>query len=127
MRIYGIGVDIVEIERISKILKNRLIVKRLFSENEISKCKKVKNNSACFAKKFAAKEAFSKALGTGLGKLIKFKEIIILNEKKGKPYIKLTNTTKKNVEKRLNKKSFKIFLSLSDESKYAIAFVTIVS
>ncbi len=127
MRIYGIGVDIVEIERISKILKNRLIVKRLFSENEISKCMKVKNNSACFAKKFAAKEAFSKALGTGLGKLIKFKEIIILNEKKGKPYIKLTNTTKKNVEKRLNKKSFKIFLSLSDESKYAIAFVTIVS
>ncbi len=125
MRIYGTGVDIVKIERISKILKKKLVIKKLFSENEISKCLKIRNKSACFAKKFAAKEAFSKALGTGLGKVINFKEILILNEKNGKPYIKLINKTKKNVEKKLNKKSFKTFLSLSDENDYAIAFVTI--
>ena len=125
MIIYGTGVDIVKIERISKILKKKLVIKKLFSENEISKCLKIRNKSACFAKKFAAKEAFSKALGTGLGKVINFKEILILNEKNGKPYIKLINKTKKNVEKKLNKKSFKTFLSLSDENDYAIAFVTI--
>ena len=88
-------------------------------------CKKTKNSSNCFAKRFAAKEAFSKALGTGITKNIKFNEIIILNEKNGKPFIRLIEKTKKNVEKLLKKKKYKISLSLSDEKNYAVAFVTI--
>ena len=124
MKIYGIGTDIVEVNRIKKSIKKKLFIQKIFSKEEILKCKKIKNPSNCFAKRFAAKEAFSKALGTGISKGINFNEIIILNEKNGKPFIKLLNKTKKIVEKKIRKK-FKISLSLTDEKKYAVAFVTI--
>ncbi len=125
MKLFGIGTDIVKISRINKSIKKKAFISKLFSQNEISKCKKTKNSSNCFAKRFAAKEAFSKALGTGITKNIKFNEIIILNEKNGKPFIRLIEKTKKNVEKLLKKKKYKISLSLSDEKNYAVAFVTI--
>ena len=125
MKIFGIGTDIVKINRIKKTIKKKTILRRLFNEKEIQKCKKLKNSSNCFAKRFAAKEAFSKALGTGISRGINFNEIIVLNEKNGKPFIKLLNQTKKNVEKKIKKKKYKISLSLSDEKNYAVAFVTI--
>ena len=125
MKIYGVGTDIIKTSRIKKLLSKKNILERLFNIDEIKKCKKVKNSSNCFAKRFAAKEAFSKALGTGISKGINFNEIIILNEKNGKPYIKLINSTKKNVEKKLKKKNYKTSLSLTDEDNYAVAFVTI--
>ena len=78
-----------------------------------------------FCKRFTAKEAFSKALGTGISKGINFNEIVVLNEKNGKPFIKLIEDTKKNVEKKLRKKRYKISLSLTDEDEFAVAFVTI--
>ncbi len=124
MKIYGIGTDIVEVNRIKKSIKKKLFIQKIFSKEEILKCKKIKNPSNCFAKRFAAKEAFSKALGTGISKGINFNDIIVLNEKNGKPFIKLLNKTKKIVEKKIRKK-FKISLSLTDEKKYAVAFVTI--
>ncbi len=125
MKIFGIGTDIVNIKRIRRSLNNKLFLSRLFNKDEISKCKKTINSSNCFAKRFAAKEAFSKALGTGISRGINFNEIIVLNEKNGKPFIKLLNQTKKNVEKKIKKKKYKISLSLSDEKNYAVAFVTI--
>ena len=125
MKIFGIGTDIIKIDRIRKSMKRKSFVNRLFNENEIIKCKKFKYSLNCFAKRFAAKEAFSKALGTGIAKGINFNEIIILNEKSGKPYIKLIGHTKSIVEKKLKKKKFKASISLTDEDKYAVAFVTI--
>ena len=125
MKIFGIGTDIVNIKRIRRSLNNKLFLSRLFNKDEISKCKKTINSSNCFAKRFAAKEAFSKALGTGISRGINFNEIIVLNEKNGKPFIKLLNQTKKNVEKKIKKKKYKISLSLSDEKNYAVSFVTI--
>ena len=125
MKIFGIGTDIVEVSRIKKNMKNRSIITRLFTKDEIVKCNKTKKNFNCFAKRFAAKEAFSKALGTGIAKGIKFNEIAILNEKNGKPFIKLVDNTKKIVEKKIKKKKYKISLSLTDETNYAVAFVTI--
>ena len=125
MKIYGIGTDILRTNRIKKFIKKKNFLERLFSTEEIKKCKKTKNSLNCFAKRFAAKEAFSKALGTGISKGINFKEIIILNEKNGKPFIKLTHNTKKIVEKKLKSKFYKISLSLTDEDNYAVAFVTI--
>tara|TARA_Y100001958_G_C21204991_1_gene531193 strand:+ start:111 stop:494 length:384 start_codon:yes stop_codon:yes gene_type:complete len=125
MKIFGIGTDIVEVSRIKKNMKNRSIITRLFTKDEIVKCNKTKKNFNCFAKRFAAKEAFSKALGTGISKGIKFNEIAILNEKNGKPFIKLVDNTKKIVEKKIKKKKYKISLSLTDETNYAVAFVTI--
>ena len=113
------------VKRLNKSLKKKLFLSRIFSEKEITKCKRTKSNSNCFAKRFAAKEAFSKALGTGISKGINFNEIIVLNEKSGKPYIKLIKKTKKIVEKKLKKRKYKISLSIADEKDYAVAFVTI--
>ena len=124
MILYGIGTDIVSIDRISRSLKNKNFLKRLFSKEEISKCSKLSSPSSCYAKRFAAKEAFSKALGTGISKGINFNEIIVLNEKNGKPFLKLDGQTKQTVKKKLKKKAI-ISLSISDEKKYAVAFVTI--
>ena len=125
MSIFGIGTDIVSVERIKNSLKNRNFINRIFNEREILKCKKTNNSNNCFAKRFAAKEAFSKALGTGISNGIKFNEIVILNKKSGKPYISIIGQTKKILNKKFKRKKFKISLSLSDEKKYAVAFVTI--
>ena len=125
MKIFGIGTDIVKIKRIRKSLKNQLFLSRIFSTDEILRCSRIKNSANCFAKRFSAKEAFAKALGTGISKGINFNEIVILNDKNGKPFIKLISQTKKNVEKKLKGKKFKISLSLSDEKDYAVSFVTI--
>ena len=104
MKLFGIGTDIVKINRLKKSISKKPFLLRIFSEEEIIKCKRIKKKSNCLAKRFAAKEAFSKALGTGISKGINFNEIIVLNEKSGKPYIKLKNKTKKIVEKKLKKK-----------------------
>ena len=125
MMIFGIGTDIVNIKRFKNSLKNKLFLERIFNFDEVNKCKKKVNFSSCFAKRFAAKEAFSKALGTGIAKGISFNEIVIINKKNGKPIIKLINKTKKIVEKKLKRKKFKINLSITDEKNYAVAFVTI--
>ena len=125
MKLFGVGTDIIRVKRLKKSLKKKLFLSRIFNEEEITKCKRTKQNSNCFAKRFAAKEAFSKALGTGISKGINFNEIIVLNEKSGKPYIKLINKTKKIVERNLKKKTYNISLSIADEKDYAVAFVTI--
>tara|TARA_A100001015_G_scaffold169522_1_gene188425 strand:- start:2969 stop:3352 length:384 start_codon:yes stop_codon:yes gene_type:complete len=125
MNIYGIGTDIVSIKRIKLSLKKKNFINRIFNEKEILKCKKVVNRYNCFAKRFAAKEAFSKALGTGISNGINFNEIIVLNNKSGKPYINLKGTTEKKINKIFKKKKTKISLTLSDEKDYAVAFVTI--
>ena len=125
MKIYGVGTDIVKIKRIKDSIKKESFITRIFNDVEISKCNKTIKRYNCYAKRFAAKEAFSKALGTGISKGISFNEIVVLNEKNGKPFIKLLKKTKEKVEKKLKKKKFKISLSLTDEDKYAVAFVTI--
>ena len=125
MNIFGIGTDIVSVDRIKNSLKNKNFINRIFNEKEILKCQKINNSINCYAKRFAAKEAFSKALGTGISNGINFNEIIILNKKTGKPYIRIIGQTKKTLKKRFKNKNSKISLSLSDEKKYAVAFVTI--
>ena len=125
MSIFGIGTDIVSVDRIKNSLKNKKFIGRIFNEKEILKCKKNNNSINCYAKRFAAKEAFSKALGTGISNGINFNEIVVLNKKSGKPYISIIGQTKKIFNKKFKKKKSKISLSLSDEKKYAVAFVTI--
>ena len=125
MNIFGIGTDIVSVDRIKNSLKNKNFINRIFNEKEILKCKKIRYSINCYAKRFAAKEAFSKALGTGISNGINFNEIVILNKKSGKPYISIIGLTRKIINKKFKKKKIKISLSLSDEKKYAVAFVTI--
>ena len=125
MKIYGIGTDIANINRIKKSIKNKSFINRLFDKNEIQKCNHQINKANCYAKRFAAKEAFSKAIGTGIAKGINFNEIIVHNIKSGKPKVKLIGNTKKIVNKILKNKKFSIFLSLSDDKPFAVATVVI--
>ena len=125
MKIFGIGTDIVNINRIKKSLKNKVFINRIFNSIEINKCKSHFNKANCFAKRFAAKEAFTKALGTGISNGINFNEIIVNNIKSGKPDIKLTGQTKKVVNKLIKKSKFSIFLSMSDDKPFALAVVII--
>ena len=125
MKIYGIGTDIANINRIKRSLKNNKLITRLFNKTEVKKCNKQTDKPSCYAKRFAAKEAFSKALGTGISKGINFNEIIVYNIRSGKPKIKLVGDTKKIVNQKLKKKKFNIFLSLSDDKPFAIATVII--
>ena len=126
MKIYGTGIDIVNTNRIKSIIKkNKLFKKKIFSKNEIIYCEKKKNSPSFFAKRFAAKEAFSKALGTGISNGLNFNEIEIYNNLKGKPLIKIIGNSLKITKKILKKKKFNINLSLSDEKLFAVAMVVI--
>ncbi len=123
MKILGIGVDIVENDRIKILLKKKNFLNRIFSKKEISLSKKVKDKTAFFSKRFAAKEAFSKAIGTGFRNKLNFIDISVSNNKVGKPYFLLNNKVKNIIFKKFKIKSFKFSLSLSDEKKYSIAYV----
>ena len=127
MKIFGLGTDIVNIKRMEKSLKkNGLKFKnKIFSKNEILYCEKKTNPSSYYAKRFAAKEAFSKALGTGIRKGISLKNIEISNNSKGKPYILLKGDLSKFLKKKIKNKKYDIHLSLSDDKPWAQATVII--
>jgi holo-[acyl-carrier protein] synthase len=125
MKIYGLGTDIVSVLRIKLSIKKRAFITKIFNKTEIAKCDNQINKANCYAKRFAAKEAFSKAIGTGISKGLNFKEIIVQNMRSGKPYIVLTGETKMLVNNIFKKKKFNIFLSLTDEKSFALATVII--
>ena len=125
MSIIGNGVDIVENQRIKNSLKLKGFSDRIFTKNEIKKSLKLKNKINYFTKRFAAKEAFVKAIGTGFRNNINFKDIEIVNDKKGKPLIKISKKVKTILKKKFKVHNYKIFLSLSDEKKYSIAYVIV--
>ena len=85
MKILGIGVDIVENSRIAKSLKNNLFIKRIFSDSEILIAERLKDKKSYYSKRFAAKEAFAKSIGTGFRNNFNFKDVAIVNDKLGKP------------------------------------------
>ena len=125
MKILGVGIDLVENIRIKKLIKVRKFLNRIFTKEEIDNSLKKKDKTSFLAKRFASKEAFSKALGSGFRNGLNFIDISIINDKKGKPYIKINNKLKNIILKKLNVKKFKIFLSISDEKNYSIAIVII--
>ena len=107
MSIFGLGSDIIDISRIKRSLKDKNFKKKIFSKNEIDIADYKFNKSSCYAKRFAAKEAFSKAIGTGISGGISFKDISIRNDKRGRPYIQLLGKTKSIVQRTI-KKRYKI-------------------
>ena len=125
MHIIGNGVDIIKNSRINNSLKIKGFLNRIFTEKEIQQGKKLKNKINFYAKRFAAKEAFVKAIGTGFRSEINFIDIEIKNYKNGKPYISLSKKLKNFLQKKFKIQKYKVFLSLSDEKDYSIAFVVI--
>ena len=125
MKILGIGVDIIENNRIKNSIKNSNFLKRVYSAKELSQSKLSKNKTNFFAKRFAAKEALAKAIGSGFRNNLNFSDIEIINDKMGKPYYLENNKIKSLIKKKFNVKNFECFLSLSDEKKYSTAFTII--
>ena len=125
MHILGIGVDIIKNSRIKRSILNKNFIYRIFSDEEIKESKKRKNKISFFSKRFASKEAFSKALGLGFRNGFDFKDISIFNTKSGKPLIRINNKLKLLIKKKFKTKKINTFLSISDEKTYSIAYVII--
>jgi len=121
--IIGIGTDIVQIPRIEKILKlyPKLFAKKILAAKELQKFVLLdeENKAAFLAKRFAAKEAVSKAFGIGIGQGINLKDIAVLNDELGKPIVEIDSSYTKKLP------CFNINLSLSDDYPVCIAFVVV--
>ena len=122
MRILGIGVDIIQNKRIKSSIKNKLFISRTFGNKEIYFSKNTSDKTNYFAKRFAAKEALAKSIGTGFRNNLNFKDIQILNDKIGKPYYHKSKKIDKIINKKFKVKTYDLFLSISDEKDYSIAF-----
>ena len=124
----GLGSDILDIRRIEKTLLRfgDRFKKRIFTESEIEKCEKRKLSVECFAKRFAAKEAAAKALGTGFRKGVYWKDLEVINLPSGKPSMNFYGESKKRLDSLMPKNTIpNINLSITDEFPYAQAIVTI--
>ena len=112
--IVGIGIDLVKINRIKSVLDKYgdRFLRKIFTEEEI-----IKKNVYEISGKFAVKEAFVKALGTGFSKKVFFKDIIVLNNNSGKPYIVLSHKIIQN----FNLDNFNVHVSISHDGEYAVA------
>lgn len=120
--VYGIGVDIVKIERFKKALERwgERLCKRLFTPQELSICQGKAQPARHLALRFAAKEAFLKALGRGMFQGIDWNDIEITNDPLGRPHMNVRG----EAEKHCREKGIKeIFVSISHEAEYGVAQV----
>ena len=122
MKILGIGVDIVQNKRIKGLIKNKIFINRTFGKKEIMISKKFFDKTNYFAKRFSAKEALSKAFGTGFRNNLNLKDIQILNDKFGKPYFLKTKKIDTIIFKKFKIRKYDLFLSISDEKDFSISF-----
>jgi holo-[acyl-carrier protein] synthase len=120
MKIIGIGNDIVEVERIEKAInKSKAFCERVYTQSEISYAEKKKNKYETYAGRFCAKEAVSKAFGTGI-RDFSMKDIEILNDNLGKPYVKLWGSIREKYE------NYTVMVTISHCKKYATASAIII-
>lgn len=120
--IFGIGTDIVQISRLNSWIENQKLINRFFNEKEILNDKTKQYLLEHYASRFAAKEAFVKAMGTGFLNF-EMKDIFVTNDDLGKPILNIEKSALEFLKKRCE--NFNIHLSLSHEKDYAIAFVII--
>lgn len=127
--IIGIGNDIIAISRIKRLLSynRQSFLQKILTSDEITLLEEITNSArhaGYVANRFAAKEAFAKALGTGIGQYVAFKDIEIFKNPQGKPYFKFSDSLKLYLEKEYGSQP-RTHLSMSDETEYAQAFVVI--
>ncbi|MBQ5908255.1 MAG: holo-ACP synthase [Treponema sp.] len=120
--IIGIGVDISKVSRFEKWVKDEKMIPRFFNAAEINNCRSIQSACEHYAARFAAKEAFGKALGVGLAGY-DMKDIYIVNDENGRPELKVENKAKDLLESKCENPI--IHVSLSHEKEYATAFVVI--
>lgn len=119
----GVGVDIIEVGRIRKSIEDygSLFIDKIFTGEEVAYCSGKPNPFQHYAARFAAKEAFSKAAGTGWNSDFSWQEVEVINEKSGRPYFRLSGHSFQNFGNK------RIFLSLSHSGDYVAAVVVIES
>ncbi len=121
--IYGIGIDIIEVERVKKqLVRNVGLKEKIFTDEEITYCESKRHSYRYYAARFAAKEAFFKALGTGWRFGFEFKEIEIRNNELGKPEVVTYGKIQKFMEE---KKITNIHISISHIKSVATAYATL--
>ena len=131
--IIGVGIDFVEINRIELVFKKwgSVFSRKILSKKELHFFSSYENSRLPFlaitylAKRFAAKEALAKSIGTGFRNNLNFKDIQILNDKIGKPYYQKSKKIDKIINNEFKVKAYDLFLSISDEKDYSIAFTII--
>ena len=123
----GLGSDLIDIRRIEKTLSRfgKKFKKRVFTDKEINKCDKRKESAACYAKRFAAKEAAAKALGTGFRKGVYWRDLEVSNLVSGKPTIIFHGNSEIHLQKISKGDKTVVNLTITDEYPYAQAIVTI--
>lgn len=119
-----IGIDICDVTRFDRLSENEAFLHKVFTDAETDYCGKGKIASQRFAARFAAKEAFSKAVGTGIGESVSFREVEVVKSEAGQPQIKLHGKTKDFFDEHFSGKS--IQLSLSHEKTMAAAVVVLM-
>ena len=124
MRVAGIGIDIVEIARIAESIERHgeSFLSRLFTANERDYCESRAMPAMHYAARFAAKEAVAKALGTGIGRGVSWQDITIFNDENGAPKARLTGGA---LDRLHLIGAHNCHLSISDEQRYATAFVVL--
>ena len=124
--IYGVGTDLVEIQRIERVLKRfgDRFARRILCEPELQRFRAHKQPVTYLAKRFAAKEAFTKALGTGIHAPANWHGVWVVNLKSGQPQLEFSSELRKLLEKRRIQRSH---LSLTDEREMACATVILES
>ena len=126
--IIGIGNDTIDIRRVEGVLERHgeRFVNRIYTEIEIAKSERRRLRAASYAKRFAAKEACSKALGTGMSGGVFWRDMGVVNLPSGKPTMKLTGGAAQRLEKLMPAKhEARIHLTITDDFPYAQAFVII--
>jgi holo-[acyl-carrier protein] synthase len=121
MAVFGVGIDLVKVSRLREALERHpdRFRARIFTESEVTFCETLGDKYPSYAGRFAAKEAFSKALGTGLRGAIGWTEIEVLDNEKTRPTIRVTGRAAAILGSR------KVHLSISHLSDYATAVVVI--
>jgi holo-[acyl-carrier protein] synthase len=126
--IIGIGSDVIAVDRINKIisLREEAFIEKILTAQEITLLKNLNETRVAgyLANRFAAKESLSKALGTGIGKDVSFQDIEIFKTPQGKPYFILSNKLQNYIQSNYGE-GVRIYLSMSNETEYAQAFVVI--
>jgi len=119
MKIVGTGIDIVEIARIAKSFErfNENFASKILHDDELIELESATNKAAFLAKRFAVKEAFVKALGTGIRDNVHWRKMYVQHDDKGKPLLKFTAEFADEIKA----ESLDVHISISDEKKYVVA------
>lgn len=125
--ILGVGVDIVENERMRKNVGNTAFLERIFSDDEIAYLNKKARKTEALSAHYAVKEAFFKAVGTGIAEGLGFKDIVIAHEENGRPFITHNEKVDAYLKKKFPCKTITTHLSLSHETTYSVAIAIIAS